>query len=374
MRSMKAQTERAWHSIAPEDLSDLPARACVSLAARSASRVLDVIERERRQGAYCVQDVVALASEFAGSMDSFDSEKVSALASATGGARIFVEDTGDAAEDLGWRDMADGGVIGARKELALLNARMSTGSAAHNAGLAALRVAKGPQRDPAFQDDSEERRKSFDLSSEMHKIRILAANAASAAIRARESAGGEPIVGSIESDIRHLRAVSQRENWQDDTPVPQSIFAFCSCFLSSCASDQELAHRLYADLKKEGISVWKWDYDEPLGSAIEPTITQMIRSSDRVVVLLGQKALLSSWVRFEVKEALQLEIESTGQQDHVSRCTQSVLLPLRVDNIGIEEIEAWIGKRHIGDVRAWEEQEAVYRKVVERLIQDLRRS
>ena len=96
-------------------------------------------------------------------------------------------------------------------------------------------------------------------------------------------------------------------------------------FLSYGREDLTTAKRLYKDLRLAGVDVW-FDAEELLpGQSWRPAISDAIRCSDFVVVLLSRSAVgRRGFVHSEIREALKIRAELPGDRPF--------LIPLRVDD------------------------------------------
>jgi hypothetical protein len=128
-----------------------------------------------------------------------------------------------------------------------------------------------------------------------------------------------------------------------------------SCFISYSTKDQEFADRLHADLQNKGVRCWFAPHDLPIGG-----------EKDKVVLILSKHSIKSNWVEKEVKKAL--------EEEDVRKPKQTVLFPIRLDDMVMKTKEAWAGlvrrDRNIGDFRRWKDHDA-YKESFERVARDL---
>lgn len=140
---------------------------------------------------------------------------------------------------------------------------------------------------------------------------------------------------------------------------------FYSAFISYSSQDRLFAERIHGDLQNAGVRCWFAPEDMPIGAKIRPTIHESIRVYEKLLLILSDHALNSTWVEDEVEMALERE-RKTGQE---------ILFPIRVDNAVLECEAGWASslrrKRHIGDFCAWKNYDE-YSKAFQRLIRDLR--
>jgi hypothetical protein len=140
---------------------------------------------------------------------------------------------------------------------------------------------------------------------------------------------------------------------------------FYSCFISYSSKDEELAQRLYADLQSKGVRCWFAPEDMKIGDRFRRRIDEVIRVHDRLLLLLSEHSVTSSWVEKEVETAMESESEQN----------RTILFPVRLDDAVMGIRMGWPAdvrrSRHIGDFRRWKEYDE-YRKAFERLLSDLR--
>lgn len=142
---------------------------------------------------------------------------------------------------------------------------------------------------------------------------------------------------------------------------------FHSCFISYSGKDEELAQRLYADLQNKGVRCWFAPEDLKIGERFRRRIDEVIRVHDKLLLILSEHSVGSSWVEKEVETALESEDEQK----------RTVLFPVRLDDSVIEVKTGWPADvrrtRHIGDFRRWKEHDE-YQKAFARLLADLKAS
>jgi uncharacterized protein YjbI with pentapeptide repeats len=140
---------------------------------------------------------------------------------------------------------------------------------------------------------------------------------------------------------------------------------YYTCFISYSSKDEVFAKRLYADLQSKGVRCWFAPEDLKIGEEFGNRIDETIRLYDKLMVILSQHSINSSWVEFEVKKALKKEQEQG----------KLMLFPIKLDETVMEAPEAWAAdirkKRHIGDFTKWKEHDA-YQKAFARLLRDLK--
>ena len=110
---------------------------------------------------------------------------------------------------------------------------------------------------------------------------------------------------------------------------------------------------------KDFDSVWKIGDDK-----IRSTIDHLIRLHDKLLLILSERSINSSWVEKEVETAFKEE----------DRRGETVLFPVQLDETVMETDQAWAANirrtRHIGDFSQWQDHEA-YQQSFARLLRDL---
>jgi hypothetical protein len=102
-------------------------------------------------------------------------------------------------------------------------------------------------------------------------------------------------------------------------------------FISYASDDRQTARKLYEDLKKAGVKPWMDMEDLLPGQDWKRTITQAIKESRFVIVLLSSNSVLKrGFVQKELKYALDiLDYYPDGD---------IFLIPVRIDNCEIPEM------------------------------------
>jgi hypothetical protein len=139
---------------------------------------------------------------------------------------------------------------------------------------------------------------------------------------------------------------------------------YYSCFLSYSWSDKDFAAHLHDDLQEVGVRCWLDEKEMRVGDSIVDQIDRAIQVHDKVLLVLSQASVQSSWVRIEMRNALKLE--------HARQKT--VLFPIRLDNAvlevsGIREINL-LRHRYIVDFTEWQNP-SHYQRAFSRLAKDL---
>ncbi|HYU71935.1 MAG TPA: toll/interleukin-1 receptor domain-containing protein, partial [Ktedonobacteraceae bacterium] len=149
--------------------------------------------------------------------------------------------------------------------------------------------------------------------------------------------------------------------------LAQNPREYYTCFISYSSQDQEFAERLYTDLQRKDIRCWFAPEDLKIGDEFRRRIDESIRIYDKLLVILSQHSIDSSWVEYEVKKALKKE------QDQ----GKPALFPIALDEAIKDAPDAWAAairrKRHIGDFTKWKDHDA-YQVAFGRLLRDLQPS
>ncbi len=142
-------------------------------------------------------------------------------------------------------------------------------------------------------------------------------------------------------------------------------FEYYSCFISYSSKDQDFAERLYADLQNNDVRCWFAPEDMKIGDKIRPRIEEAIRIHDKLLLVLSEHSVESTWVEKEIETAFEKE-----------RLQQKlVLFPIRLDETVMQTTQAWAADirrtRHIGNFSNWKSHD-YYQKAFKRLLRDLK--
>jgi uncharacterized protein YjbI with pentapeptide repeats len=141
--------------------------------------------------------------------------------------------------------------------------------------------------------------------------------------------------------------------------------AIHSCFISYSSKDEVFARRLHDDLQQKGIRCWFAPEAMKIGNdTIRSTIDYSIRLHDKLLLILSECSINSSWVEKEVETIFREE----------DRRGETVLFPVRLDETVMKTDQAWAANlrrtRYIGDFSQWQDHEA-YQQSLARLLRDL---
>jgi len=134
------------------------------------------------------------------------------------------------------------------------------------------------------------------------------------------------------STLHFLRGVgltnAQIDLWRTETMDPIQYY---SVFITYNSNDIILARRLHADLQASGVRCWFAPEDLKIGDKIRPRINEAIHLQDKLLLLLSEHSIASTWVENEVETALEKE----------DRQKREVLFPVRLDDAVLQTSQAW---------------------------------
>lgn len=140
---------------------------------------------------------------------------------------------------------------------------------------------------------------------------------------------------------------------------------FYSCFISYSSKDTSFATELHNQLRIQGVRCWKDSEDLKIGDRFQEEIEKAIRLHDKLLLILSNNSVSSTWVEREVQAAFEKE------RKHGS----IVLFPVRLDDAVMDASQAWAADirrtRHIGDFRRWKDHDS-FRTSLDRLLRDLK--
>jgi len=124
---------------------------------------------------------------------------------------------------------------------------------------------------------------------------------------------------------------------------------YYSCFISYSSKDEEFAKRLHNDLQNKGVRCWFAPEDLKIGDKFRGRIDDAIRVHDKLLIVLSEYSINSTWV--------EKEVETAFEKEHKIGIT--VLFPIRLDDGVIKTDQAWAADirrtRHIGDFSNWKD-------------------
>ncbi len=147
--------------------------------------------------------------------------------------------------------------------------------------------------------------------------------------------------------------------------LSDQISPYHPCFISYSSLDEPFAERLYADLQAAGVYCWFAPEDLKMEAKSKLCIEELLRFQDKLLLVLSENSVKSSWVEPEIENILAWE------RHH----NESVLFPIRLDETVMNIETGWPalirGMRSISDFENWQEQTA-YNKALTQLLHDLK--
>jgi len=147
--------------------------------------------------------------------------------------------------------------------------------------------------------------------------------------------------------------------------LTSNAIEFYSCFISYSSKDDAFAAELHTNLQEQHVRCWKDSEDLKIGDRFQEEIERAIRIHDKLLLVLSENSITSSWVEREVQAAFEKE----------QRQGSTVLFPVRLDDSVMDCSHAWAADirrtRHIGDFRRWKDHGS-FQKSLNRLLRDLK--
>jgi hypothetical protein len=151
------------------------------------------------------------------------------------------------------------------------------------------------------------------------------------------------------------------------------VIQFYSCFISFSTRDEDFAKRLHARMRQEKLRVWFAPEDMKGGEKLNQQIETAILVNDRLLLVLSEESMRSSWVTNEIKKARHIEKTQSRRK----------LFPIRL--VSYETIKDWdrinpdidievaeeVQTYFIPDFSQWKDHDA-FEKTFARLLRDLR--
>jgi uncharacterized protein YjbI with pentapeptide repeats len=148
---------------------------------------------------------------------------------------------------------------------------------------------------------------------------------------------------------------------------------FYSCFISYSTRDQEFADRLYADLQKKGVRCWFAPHDIKGGRKIHEQLDEAIRLHDKLLLILSEHSMSSTWVGTEIGNAREREARERKQ----------MLFPITL--VPYEDVKKWrlfdadrgkdsakeVREYFIPDFSNWKDHDS-YQTAFQRLVKNLK--
>jgi len=128
-----------------------------------------------------------------------------------------------------------------------------------------------------------------------------------------------------------------------------------------------MTNQEHLDILKQGVDTWnQWRQEHPdIQPDLRPRIDDAIRIHDKLLLVLSENSVNSTWVEKEVETAFEEERQRN----------KLILFPIRLDDTAMTTTQAWAADirriRHIGDFRNWKNRDD-YQRALVRLLRDLK--
>jgi len=139
---------------------------------------------------------------------------------------------------------------------------------------------------------------------------------------------------------------------------------FYSCFISYSAKDQQFAERLSNDLQANGTRCWFAAHDRNGRNGHEP-IDEAIRLHDKLLVILSEHSMSSSWLKSEIASARERE-----EREKKPMLLPIVLVPQEsVRKVFDGDVDS--GREGVVDFSSWKDHDS-YQRAFQRLVAQLK--
>lgn len=199
-----------------------------------------------------------------------------------------------------------------------------------------------------------------------------------------QSAGGDGSVRMVDV-VRAWARISSRvvslwrdaglRFWQGLPAIDLGHVPEYSCFISYSFADEEFCRRLWDRLNTAGVQVWFASHDMKAGRKIRAQVTNAIGKYDKLLLVLSEASMKSTWVDHELYSAFHREKEEN----------KKVLFPIRL--VPFEALRQWqafdadtgrdlareIREYFIPDFSEWRDEEK-FAAAATQLLESLRKS
>lgn len=145
---------------------------------------------------------------------------------------------------------------------------------------------------------------------------------------------------SIDIDTLYLSNGNIPREFLEGCGVPEGMITFMkslvgkaieyySCFISYSTQDEDFARQLNARLKDNGLRVWFAPEEMKGGQKIHEQLYEGIRLHDKLILVLSEASMNSTWVQTEIKRARKHERDEKRRK----------LFPISL--VPFEQIKAW---------------------------------
>lgn len=148
---------------------------------------------------------------------------------------------------------------------------------------------------------------------------------------------------------------------------------FDSCFISFSYKDKEFAERLFSRLRDSGVRVWFAPADVQGGKKLFDQIDRAIQVHDRLLLVLSEDSMRSSWVETELHRARSVEITEKRRKLFPIRLCETDPLSRWVcpDSDTGRDLAREVREYFVPDFSHWKEHDA-FEAAFSRLLRDLR--
>jgi uncharacterized protein YjbI with pentapeptide repeats len=127
---------------------------------------------------------------------------------------------------------------------------------------------------------------------------------------------------------------------------------YYTCFISYSREDEAFAQRLFADLQQARLRCWLAPGQMKLVDKIHQRVNEPISFSDKLLLVLSERSIASSWIKNEVEAAFEKERQRGGQ----------ILFPLSLDDAVNSTAQTWVAalrrKKDIADFTRWKQHDS----------------
>jgi hypothetical protein len=147
------------------------------------------------------------------------------------------------------------------------------------------------------------------------------------------------------------------------------------CFISYAYQDEPFPQRLYDDLKRAGVPVWKFNEDAVLGRPVWGNIDRAISAHDKVIVVCSETSLQRPAILREIDRAILKEDRLHLDRQKDPTIDEDVLFPVMLDDYLLQTWQhprkADVVSKTAADFRRGKPGSASYRREVGRLLKAL---
>ena len=152
------------------------------------------------------------------------------------------------------------------------------------------------------------------------------------------------------SALHFLRGTGIPDEWIDFyRSTMMHPIEYQSVFISYSSDDESISKRLHADLQANGVRCWFAPHNLKPGDFFRQEIDKAIHLQDKLLLILSEHSIQSTWVEYEVNHAIDREIAQK----------RTILFPLRVDETVLHTKDQWAAdirsRRHIGNFTNWKD-------------------